>query len=325
MKKKIIKTLVVMFLVLNLTGCTKYIKTKDNNFLTNEKTGQRLPSNILCKPKDETTIETYNNYAKTTKNSEIKLEELKECEEMNIVSKKYDGLWTTLFVQPLAWLIVKIGMVVKNYGLGIIIATLLIRFLFYPLTKKTAMQSENMKKAQSKLTKLENKYRGKNDTASMQQKAQEMQVIYKEYDINPLSSCLIMFIQIPLFFAFYEAITRIPALFEETFLGLNLGTSPSVGLLNNGNYGYLILIILVVFATYFSFRFSSRDLMNEDQAKQMKTTTYFMVVMMSITAFSISSGIAIYWIVSNTFVIIQNILLQRSKKNGRNKKVRSKN
>ena len=219
MKKKIIKTLIVFMLVLNLTGCTKYIRTKDNTYLENKTTGQKLPSNILCKPKDETTLKTYAEYEKNNKNSEIKISELKECEEMGITTKEYDGLWTTLFVQPLAWLIVKIGMLVRNYGLGIIIATLLIRFLFYPLTKKTAMQSENMKKAQSKLNKLENKYRGKTDTASMQQKAQEMQVIYKEYDINPLSSCLIMFIQIPLFFAFYEAISRIPALFEEKFLG----------------------------------------------------------------------------------------------------------
>lgn len=325
MKKRVFKLLIVMFLVLNLTGCTKYLKGKDNKLVENTKTGQRLPSNILCKPKDKTTLELYEKYEKENKNSEVKLSELKECEEMDIVSKNYDGLWATIFVQPLAFIIVKIGLIFKNHGLGIIIATLLIRFAFYPLTKKTAMQSENMKKAQNKLNKLEAKYRGKNDTASMQQKAQEMQVIYKEYDINPLSSCLIMLIQIPLFFAFYEAITRIPALFEENFLGLNLGTSPSVGLLSQGNIGYLILIILVILATYFSFRFSSRDLMNEEQAKQMKTTTYFMVIMMSITAFSISSGIAVYWITSNSFVIIQNILLKRSKKNDRNKNKRSKN
>ena len=102
------------------------------------------------------------------------------------------------------------------------------------------------------------------------------------------------------------------------FLGLNLGTSPSVGLLNQGNFLYLILIILVVLATYFSFKFNMRDLQNEEQAKQMKSMTYFMVVMMSITAFSISSGIAVYWITSNLFTIIQNILVKRSVKNGRN-------
>ena len=143
-------------------------------------------------------------------------------------------------------------------------------------------------------------------------------MVYKEYNINPLSSCLVMFIQIPLFFAFYEAITRIPAIFEESFLGLNLGTSPSVGLLKQGNILYLILIILVVLATYMSFKMSSRDVMSEEQAQQMKTMTYFMVVMMSITAFSISSGIGVYWVTSNIFTILQNLAVKRSVKNGRN-------
>ena len=239
---------------------------------------------------------------------------------MPIKSKNYDGLWVTLFVQPLAWLIIKIGNLVNNYGLAIILCTLLIRMIVYPFTKKTAMQSENMKKAQNKLNRIEKKYQNKTDTASMQQKAQELQLVYKEYDINPFQSCLVMFIQIPLFFAFYEAITRIPAIFEEKFLGLNLGTSPNVGILTQHNMLYLVLIILVVLATYFSFKFNSRDLPNngENQQFNMKTMTYMMVVMMSITAFSISSGIAVYWITSNIFTIIQNILVKRSVKNGRN-------
>ncbi len=316
--KKTLKILVITLMILNLSGCTTYIKDNKNRVIQNESTGQNLPLNILCKPTDKNSLKTYEKYNKTTKNEKVDIKNLPDCEKMPVKSKNYTGLWVTLLVQPLAWLIIKIGNLINNYGLALIICTLLIRILMYPFTKKTAMQSENMKKAKNKLNRIEKKYAGKNDTASMQLKAQELQLVYREYGINPLSSCLVMFIQIPLFFAFYEAITRIPALFEERFLGLNLGTSPSVGLLNQGNFLYLILIILVVLATYFSFKFNMRDLQNEEQAKQMKSMTYFMVVMMSITAFSISSGIAVYWITSNLFTIIQNILVKRSVKNGRN-------
>lgn len=312
------KILIILVMLFSLTGCTKYIKDDSGKVIKNESTGQNLPLNILCKPTDTTTIATYEEYNSTTKNTKVDLDNLKECKSMPIKSSNYDGLWTTLFVQPLAWLIIKIGNLVKSYGLAIILCTLLIRGIVFPFTKKTAMQSENMKKAQSKLNKLEKKYQNKTDQASMQARAQEMQMIYKEYDINPFASCLVMFIQIPLFFAFYEAITRIPAIFEEKFLGFNLGTSPSVGLMQQHNFLYLVLIILVVLATFFSFKFSSRDVMNEEQAKQMKSMTYFMVIMMSITAYSISSGIAIYWVTSNVFTIIQNILVKRSVKNGRN-------
>lgn len=316
--KKTVKLLVVISLIFTLTGCTKYIKDDKGKIVQNIETGQNLPSNILCKPTDKKTLNTYSEYNKTTKGKKVDVNSLPECNKMGVASKNYDGLWVTLFVQPLAWIIIKIGLLVKNYGLAIILSTLLIRGLVFPLTKKTAMQSENMKKAQGKLSKIEKKYQNKNDQASMMAKAQEIQMIYKEYNINPLSSCLVMFIQIPLFFAFYEAITRIPAIFEESFLGLNLGTSPSVGLLKQGNILYLILIILVVIATFMSFKMSSRDVMSEEQAQQMKTMTYFMVVMMSITAFSISSGIGVYWVTSNIFTIIQNMAVKRSVKNGRN-------
>ena len=318
MKNKILKIAIMCIVLVNLTGCTKYMKDSNNKIIKNEVTGQNLPINILCKPTDSTTLKIYEEYNETTKKNKVDLENLPSCTTMSIKSKNYDGLWTTIFVQPLAWLIIKIGNLIKSYGLSIILCTLLIRGIVFPLTKKTAMQSENMKKAQNKINKVEKKYANRQDTASMQQKAQELQLIYKEYDINPFSSCLVMFIQIPLFFAFYEAITRIPAIFEDKFLGLNLGTSPNVGLLQQGNLLYLLLIVLVIFATYFSFKFNMRDLQNEEQAKQMKSMTYFMVVMMSITAFSISSGIAVYWITSNVFTIIQNILVKRSVKNGRN-------
>lgn len=318
MKNKLLKITVLVIMLFNITGCTKYMKDNKNKIIKNETTGQNLPINILCKPTDSTTLSIYKKYNDNNNKNKVDLENLPTCNSMSIKSKNYDGLWTTLFVQPLAWLIIKIGNLVKSYGLAIILCTLLIRGIVFPLTKNTAMQSENMKKAQGKINKVEKKYANKQDPASMQQKAQELQLIYREYNINPLASCLVMFIQIPLFFAFYEAITRIPAIFEDKFLNLNLGTSPSVGLLQQGNLLYLLLIILVIMATYFSFKFNMRDLQNEEQVRQMKSMTFIMVMIMSITAFSISSGIAVYWITSNIFTIVQNILVKRSVKNGRN-------
>ena len=95
-----------------------------------------------------------------------------------------------------------------------------------PLTKKTAMQSENLKKAQSDIDRINKKYENKQDQQSQMQKSQELMLIYKKYDINPLSNCLFAFIQIPLLFAFIEAINRTPAIFEGKFLGLHLGITP---------------------------------------------------------------------------------------------------
>ncbi len=330
MKKN--KIFLLIAVVLLLSGCTKY-KTYDNKNVTIESTGQRVVSNILCKTdntinqyediklnlikeydtkleNNEITQEEYDNKKKDIE-SNFDLSDVSYCSEFNVFSGN-DGLWTTLFVKTLSWLIIKIGSVTKNYGWAIIIVTLLIRFALYPLTKKTAMQSENMKAAQSKLNKLEEKYRNKTDQQSLIAKQQEMMKIYKDYNINPMSSCLFAFIQIPLFFAFYEALYRLPVVLEENFFGIKLGITPMVAF-QNGQFYYLIFVILVVLATYFSFRLNSAMNMESETASQMKMMNNISVVMISITSFCVSTGIALYWIINSSFTIVQNLLVKGKK------------
>lgn len=318
MKQNVWKISIILLLLFGMTGCTTYLKDENKKVIQNSSTGQNLPLNILCRPEDKETLSIYEDYNKTTKNEKVDLDNLSVCKNMLIKSNTYQGLWATIFVQPLAWLIIKIGNLVKSYGLGLILCTILIRLIAYPFTKKTAMQSEKLKKAQPKLTKLEKKYENKTDQESLMRKSQEMMMIYKEYDIKPMSGCLFSFIQIPLFFAFYEAISRIPAIFEETFIGFQLGTSPYVALFKQGKLIYLLLIVLVIVATYFSFKLNSGATMSKEQEDQMKMMSNMMIVFMAITAFTISSGIAIYWIVSNLFTIIQNLIVRRGAKNARN-------
>jgi len=329
--KKIFLFLLVVF---SLTGCTTY-KTFDGEAVTISSTGQKAVENILCKT--EQTENQYKEiieqnklkYDEQLKNNTISLEEynnkienlnksfdlsnVSDCNEFKVFSGN-DGLWTTMFVKTLAWLIIKVASITKNYGWAIIIVTLLIRLSLYPLTNKTAMQSENMKLAQNKLKKLEDKYRNRDDKESQTMKAQEMMKIYKEYNINPMSGCIFSLIQIPLFFAFYEALYRLPVVLEETFLGINLGITPMMAM-KNGDYYYIIFIILVIAATYFSFKLNSATNQNSEQASQMKMMSTISVVMIGIASISISTGIALYWIVNSSFTIVQNLLVKRRKKN----------
>ena len=182
----------------------------------------------------------------------------------------------------------------------------------YPLTLKTAKQSENMKKANPDIQKIEKKYAGKKDQDSMMKKNTEIMQIYKKYNINPLSGCLFGFIQIPLFFAFYESLYRLPILFEDSFLGFVLSTSPMKAI-QKGNWIYLILTILVAITIYFSFKMNSGASMNEEQAKQMNMTMKIMMIMIVFMSFSMSSAIILYWITNSTFTIIQNLIVKRSK------------
>lgn len=315
--KKIIKYLVVLVCVFSLTGCVKYAKNGKKTY-SNEKTGQRIVSNIICQPTNKDTLKLYDKYNKDVKKSKkINIEKLPKCKKLKLTDK-YDGIWTSVFVKPLAWLIIQIGNLIKSYGLALILATVFIRLLVFPFTKKVALQSENMKKAQPELAKLEKKYKNKNDQQSMMQKSQEMMFIYKKYNINPMSSCLFSFIQIPLFFAFYEAILRIPIIFEERFIGFDLGLSP-LNAVQHGDYKYLIFIVLISASTYFSFKLNDVGASNPEQKKQMKTMSIFMTIFMTWMSFTISTGIAFYWLTTSIFTIGQNLYVKRGKKNANNK------
>ena len=298
-KKKILIILLCMFI---LTGCTKILKDEENNVVKNEETGQSITENIICKPTEENTLSIYEEY-------EVDLEKLPECSKFTPISN-YEGLWTSIFVKPLAWLIIKIGMLVKNYGLSLIITCILLRLVLYPLTRKTAMQSELIKAAQPELNKLEKKYANKTSTEDQNKKAQEMMLIYQKHGINPVAGCFLSFVQLPLLFAFYEAINRTPAIFEDKFLFLEMGKTPAVAL-QNGEWHYLILVALILAATFFSFRKSLKD--QTTQGQSMKMTLYIMLGLIFISSFSMASGVGIYWIASNIFTIVQNLLVERKK------------
>lgn len=307
MKKKYLIILVILCLM--LTGCTKYISDDNKKRVVNETTGQNLPSNILCKPEEQELMKIYEKYSD---NLDVDLDKLPACEDLKFYdSDNYNGLWVQLIVMPLAWLIVKVGTLVKNYGVAVMLVGLLIRVILLPFSIKTMKQSANMQKAQPELARLEKKYANKNDNDSMMQKSQEMMMIYKKYSVSPLGSCLLSFIQLPLFFGFLEAINRIPAIFEETLGVYQLGTTPLVGL-KAGNYYYIVLILMILLTTYLSFKNSmTNNIGSTEQQKQMKMMTTFMIVFIGFASFSLPTAIALYWVVTNGFNVIQNLFLKR--------------
>ena len=304
--KKSKKLLILLIAVFLLTGCAKQLKDSEGKVVQVPETGQTLISNILCQPTKESTIKLY------TENN-VDLSKLPKCSAFKPTSGGYEGVWNTVFVKPLAWIIIKIGKYVKNYGLAIIVVTLALRLIVMPVTKKTAMQSENMKKAGPELEKLEAKYKDAQSQQEMMMKSQEMLAIYKKYNISPMSGCIFALIQIPLFFAFYESMNRLPVVFEGTFLKVfNLGTSP-LSAIQHGEWQYLILVVLVALATYFSFKMNKTASMNSEQAKSMAMTTNIMVIFIIIASFSISTSIALSWIFNSGFTIVQNLLVKRGK------------
>ncbi len=302
-KNNKIKILIIIFLLLITTGCTTTLTDSNKKVVKNPETGQTLTKNILCKPKNSKTAKIYKKY-------KVNIDKLPECKNFKINSGKYEGLWNTIFVKPLAYILLVLGRLVKNYGLSVIIVSLAIRLIAYPITRKTAMQSELMKKAQPEINRIQKKYEGKQDQESMMKQNQEIMAVYKKYNMNPMSGCLFAFIQLPIFVAFFEAVQRTPVIFEDIFLGLQLGTTPSVGIVSNMWYVYAILILLIAATTFFSFKMNSTGNM---QDQSMKMMPYMMTGMIIITGIFMPTGLGIYWVTSNLFTIVQNILIKRSK------------
>ena len=328
--KKLKKILIVFLLVFLLTGCTKQLVVKKTNskgknvktVIRYEKgknaTGQALTKNIICKPTDKKLNDIY-------KKNGVDTKKLVECKKFTPTLNNSDSLWDNIFIEPLSWLILKLGYLVNNFGLAVILAGLAIRLILFPVTKKTAMQSENMKKAQPELQKLEKKYADKgNDQQAMMQKSQEMMAIYKKYNISLFSGCLIAVVQLPLFIAFLEAINRTPAIFEGDFLGLQLGTTPWFAMAN-GKIWYIIIPIIVFIVTFFSLRQSNTSMNTGQQnsASMManpKMMMNIMIIIITISSFQLSTAIGLYWITSSLFTVVQNLLVVRSGNNARIKK-----
>jgi YidC/Oxa1 family membrane protein insertase len=320
MKKKRVKLLIVALVaIIMVTGCSKTMTDENKKPVTNPYTGQNLTSNIICLPEEK---ELFDLYSDNEKFMNVKLKSLKTCSDMKIYEKdSYDGLWVQLFVRPLAWLIIKAGKLLGNYGLSVMFIGLLIRIIMLPMSAKAASQSQKMKDMQPELQRIEKKYAGKSDQESMMRKSQETMLVYKKYNINPLSSCLGSFIQLPLFLAFLEAINRVPAIFENKLWVFQLGTTPMYGI-KTGNYWYILLIVLIVLFTALTFMFSMGSMAsgNQDQVKQQKYMMLFMIVFIGIASVQLPAAIGLYWIVTNAFGVGQSYYIRlKSNKNNESK------
>lgn len=332
MKNKKLMCSLLACAVLLTTGCgnNNYIQDKDKKIVTDPTTGQSLQKEIYCRPSEDT--EVYKLYQEYEDQMTTKLSELPECENFKIGSTKTNSLWQLIFVKPLSYIILKLGNVFESWGmtkaylgLSLMVIGLLIRLILLPFNIKTQKQSQNMQKVQPEIMKLEKKYQGRTDTESQMMKSQEMSAIYKKYNVNPLSSCLLALIQLPIFFAFLQAIYKIPTIYEGEIFGWNLGTTPSVGIFTNHQYSFIILLVLIIATTFFSFKYTmSNNPTSTTQpgaGNQMKTMLYFMTIFIAFASFSLPTAIALYWIVSYAFVIAQTYIMNLLKKKKEEKEI----
>lgn len=184
-----------------------------------------------------------------------------------------------------------------NAGVGIIIFTILIRILIFPLSYISIKNMSKQQEIAPQLKELQKKYRSK-DTDTQRKLQQETQKLYAAEGINPVMGCLPIAIQMPFLFALYQAIYRTPALKVGHFLWTNLGQPDPT---------WILPILAAVFTLLTS--------LTSTLAQPTRTTVQWVMVAVSpimilAMGFTFPSALAIYWVVTNAFSLGQTLLLQ---------------
>ncbi|SFS56926.1 membrane protein insertase YidC [Paenibacillus sp. 453mf] len=214
------------------------------------------------------------------------------------------GFFNHYIVFPISYVISHMaGWFQGSYGLAIIILTIVVRLLLFPLMLRQTKSQQNMRRVmkgmQPELDALKKKYENKKDPESAQKMQQEMLELYKKHKFNPLNiGCLPILIQLPILTGVYTAIRLMPEMSSHTFLWFTLG-EPDV-----------ILAIIVAAIYLLQTRISMKN-MPAEQRKQFAIMGYISPIMMAFFSISAPAAIPLYWMAGGTFLIFQTLLFQK--------------
>lgn len=214
--------------------------------------------------------------------------------------------WFGFIARPLVFLMKASNRVTGNYGIDIILLTILIKILFYPLTQKSMASMRKMQELGPVLNKLKEKYKG--DTQRINQ---ETMNLYKTYKINPLSGCLPMLAQIPVFIALYKGLlVTIELRHAPFFLWMNdLSAPENLWDLHLGGFTLPIrlLPLLMGISMFVQQKMTPSAAMEPTQQKMM----LLMPVVFTFMFWSFPTGLVVYWLVNNILGIGQQAMYNR--------------
>ena len=233
-------------------------------------------------------------------------------------------MWDTLIVQPFTNVLLMITMLVKNFGVAIILFTILIKLITFPLTAKHIKSSQAMQELQKspRYLKMQEKYKDNKEKL-----AEEQMKIYKELGVSPFSSCLPMLLQFPIIIGLYQSIMRAMAStplelikleriiypfldpnsilpIQNRFLWMDLGQPERLMI---AGIGIPVLTILVVLSTIIQTRVMTppSEAGNDQAAAMTNSMNMTMPLMMGVLAYQFSAGLALYFVISNLTTVAQ--------------------
>ena len=213
------------------------------------------------------------------------------------------GMWRYL-CYPLVWVLNLFHALVPNYGVAIILLTILVRILFWPLTHKSTVGMKKMQELQPKMKALQAQFKD-----NPQRLQQETFALYKAEKVNPMSSCLPMLIQIPVFIALFNVLRSAVELRYAPFLWISDLSEPEALFASWFPFGGLnILPIAMAVTTALQSAFTP----STGDKSQQRMMMIFMPAMMLFMFYSFPSALSLYWFLSNVFSIVQMALIRRA-------------
>lgn len=226
---------------------------------------------------------------------------LSGCMDVNQpIDENTEGFWAEWFVYPMSWLITYFAELFNgNYGLSIVIVTIIVRLVLLPLNVKQLKSSKAMQDIQPELKEIQKKYSSK-DAKTQQQLQQETMSLFQKHGVNPLAGCLPIFVQMPILIAIYHAIMRTEAIQTHTFLWFQLGEADP----------FFILPIVAGGATFLQQKLMMAG-SPASQNPQMMVMLYVMPIMITVFAMFFPSALALYWVVGNVFMVAQTLFIRK--------------
>ncbi|WFA08314.1 YidC/Oxa1 family membrane protein insertase [Tissierella sp. Yu-01] len=199
---------------------------------------------------------------------------------------------------------------ISFYAIAIIITTIIFKLIILPLNLQQAKSTKKMSEVQPLMQQIQTKY--KNDPQTMQVKMQEL---YKKHNYNPASGCLPLLIQLPIIIAFFS-VFREPAKYAFTEPGFYEAMNKTFFWIQNLDQPDSLLWgfpLLAAATTYLqSLTMPSASNGDPKTAQTMKSMNTFMPIMIFFMTRGFAAGLALYWVVGNTFTIIQQLISRRS-------------
>lgn len=231
------------------------------------------------------------------------------------------GWFDGLIIWPIAQLI-NFFASFTDAGWGIILATLLIQLLIFLLTFKSQISQQRMQELQPEMTRIQEKYKGKNDERSKMLMAQETQKLYTDNDIHPFGSILVMFIQLPIMMGMFYATMCAATTVYGTFMGMSLARTPLDGFkaMQIAPIAvYVLMILMSLIQLQIPKWLNKYSARKNKQAYKKQETTNSMTSTMNMTMYMTTGLIAImylswpmamsfYWLVSSIIRAFTSVL-----------------